>query len=248
MAARAAVRDVGRVLDMSYTFCDGISKLIPNKPGKHITIADALKQEPILAERLPARGRGQDAAGAGAEARGHDPQRRHARRRRADRAGQAHRLHAAVPAAGQRLRGEPVRQGRRGGGRPGEVRLPGPGDAHHPGAGAAVHRAAPSRAGGLQLRNGAAGRPADLQAVLRRQDRGGVPVRIPRHAGHAARRAADAAGGPDRPERAVPPGPDGPDPRASWPASTAAKRWSTRIRWWSRCWPRPTASWSTRSR
>jgi DNA polymerase III subunit alpha len=51
MAARAAVRDVGRVLDMSYTFCDGISKLIPNKPGTHITIADALKQEPILAER-----------------------------------------------------------------------------------------------------------------------------------------------------------------------------------------------------
>src|ERR1041385_7012083 len=33
MAARAAIRDVGRVLDMSYTFCDGISKLIPNKPG-----------------------------------------------------------------------------------------------------------------------------------------------------------------------------------------------------------------------
>lgn len=51
MAARAAVRDVGRVLDMSYTFCDGISKLIPNKPGVHITIADALEQEPLLKER-----------------------------------------------------------------------------------------------------------------------------------------------------------------------------------------------------
>ncbi|TFZ02147.1 DNA polymerase III subunit alpha [Ramlibacter henchirensis] len=52
MAARAAIRDVGRVLDMSYTFCDGISKLIPNKPGQHITIDGALKVEPILAERL----------------------------------------------------------------------------------------------------------------------------------------------------------------------------------------------------
>jgi len=52
MAARAAIRDVGRVLDMSYTFCDGISKLIPNKPGQHITIAGALKVEPLLAERL----------------------------------------------------------------------------------------------------------------------------------------------------------------------------------------------------
>ena len=52
MAARAAIRDVGRVLDMSYTFCDGISKLIPNKPGQHITIEGALKVEPLLAERL----------------------------------------------------------------------------------------------------------------------------------------------------------------------------------------------------
>ncbi|HEX7889480.1 MAG TPA: DNA polymerase III subunit alpha, partial [Ramlibacter sp.] len=51
MAARAAVRDVGRVLDMSYTFCDGISKLIPNKPGTHVTIAEAMEQEPILKER-----------------------------------------------------------------------------------------------------------------------------------------------------------------------------------------------------
>ena len=52
MAARAAIRDVGRVLDMSYTFCDGISKLIPNKPGQHITIDGAIQAEPILAERL----------------------------------------------------------------------------------------------------------------------------------------------------------------------------------------------------
>jgi DNA polymerase-3 subunit alpha len=51
MAARAAVRDVGRVLDLSYTFCDGIAKLIPAKPGQHITIAEALKQEPLLAQR-----------------------------------------------------------------------------------------------------------------------------------------------------------------------------------------------------
>jgi DNA polymerase-3 subunit alpha len=52
LAARAAIRDVGRVLDMSYTFCDGISKLIPNKPGTHITIDGAIKAEPVLAERL----------------------------------------------------------------------------------------------------------------------------------------------------------------------------------------------------
>ena len=51
MAAKAAVRDVGRVLDLGYNFCDGISKLIPFKPGKLVTIADARKEEPMLAER-----------------------------------------------------------------------------------------------------------------------------------------------------------------------------------------------------
>ncbi|MDD5480195.1 DNA polymerase III subunit alpha [Rhodoferax sp.] len=64
MAARAAIRDVGRVLDMSYTFCDGISKLIPNKPGVAVTLqlpppghkkddklVYATEAEPILAER-----------------------------------------------------------------------------------------------------------------------------------------------------------------------------------------------------
>ena len=51
MAAKGAVRDVGRVLDFGYGFCDGISKLIPFKPGKLVTIADALEEEPLLAER-----------------------------------------------------------------------------------------------------------------------------------------------------------------------------------------------------
>jgi DNA polymerase-3 subunit alpha len=64
MAARAAIRDVGRVLDFSYGFCDGISKLVPNKPGQAVTLqlvpADrkkndkmvyALEAEPVLAER-----------------------------------------------------------------------------------------------------------------------------------------------------------------------------------------------------
>ncbi|MEA5097282.1 MAG: DNA polymerase III subunit alpha, partial [Burkholderiaceae bacterium] len=51
MAAKAAVRDVGRVLDLGYNFCDGISKLIPFKPGKQVTIADAKNEEPLLAER-----------------------------------------------------------------------------------------------------------------------------------------------------------------------------------------------------
>ena len=51
MAAKAAVRDVGRVLDLGYNFCDGIAKLIPFKPGRLVTIADARKEEPLLLER-----------------------------------------------------------------------------------------------------------------------------------------------------------------------------------------------------
>ena len=51
MAAKAAVRDIGRVLDLGYTFTDGVAKLIPFKPGKHVTIADAMKEEPLLQER-----------------------------------------------------------------------------------------------------------------------------------------------------------------------------------------------------
>jgi DNA polymerase-3 subunit alpha len=52
MAAKGAIRDVGRVLDFGYNFCDGISKLIPFKPGKPVTIADAIEEEPMLKERL----------------------------------------------------------------------------------------------------------------------------------------------------------------------------------------------------
>jgi DNA polymerase III subunit alpha len=64
MAARAAIRDVGRVLDFPYGFCDSISKLIPNKPGQAVTLQVppavrdgsekaiyALEAEPMLAER-----------------------------------------------------------------------------------------------------------------------------------------------------------------------------------------------------
>lgn len=49
MAARAVVRDVGRVLDLPFNFVDGISKLIPAELG--ITLEDALTKEPQLAER-----------------------------------------------------------------------------------------------------------------------------------------------------------------------------------------------------
>jgi DNA polymerase-3 subunit alpha len=51
MAARAVVRDCGRVLDLGYNFCDQIAKLIPVQPGRTITLEDARHAEPLLAER-----------------------------------------------------------------------------------------------------------------------------------------------------------------------------------------------------
>ena len=38
MAAKAVVRDVGRVLDLPYNFCDQFAKLIPFQPGKTVTL------------------------------------------------------------------------------------------------------------------------------------------------------------------------------------------------------------------
>jgi DNA polymerase III subunit alpha len=51
MAAKAVVRDVGRVLDLPYTFCDQLAKLIPFQPGKLITLEMAREMEPQLRER-----------------------------------------------------------------------------------------------------------------------------------------------------------------------------------------------------
>ncbi|CAN5356306.1 DNA polymerase III subunit alpha [soil metagenome] len=38
MAAKAALRDIGRVLDMPYGLVDSVAKLVPNQPGKVVTI------------------------------------------------------------------------------------------------------------------------------------------------------------------------------------------------------------------
>jgi DNA polymerase-3 subunit alpha len=38
MAARAVVRDAGRVLDLPFSFCDQIAKLVPFQPGKLVTL------------------------------------------------------------------------------------------------------------------------------------------------------------------------------------------------------------------
>ncbi|MGB2897311.1 MAG: DNA polymerase III subunit alpha [Anaerolineales bacterium] len=50
LGARAAIRDVGRVKDIPLPEVDRVAKLIPNIPGKPITILQALDQVPALKE------------------------------------------------------------------------------------------------------------------------------------------------------------------------------------------------------
>jgi len=51
MASKAVIRDVGRVLDMGYNFCDQLSKLIPVVQNKPLSLAKAREAEPLLKER-----------------------------------------------------------------------------------------------------------------------------------------------------------------------------------------------------
>jgi len=51
MAAKAVVRDVGRVMEWGYNRTDELAKLIPFQPGKLITLAMAREMEPRLRER-----------------------------------------------------------------------------------------------------------------------------------------------------------------------------------------------------
>jgi len=52
MSSKAVIRDVGRVLDLPYNFCDQLSKLIPVETNKPLSLAKALAAEPQLQARV----------------------------------------------------------------------------------------------------------------------------------------------------------------------------------------------------
>ncbi len=54
LGAKAVVRDVGRVLDLPYSKCDQLSKLIPHNPADPWTLDRALEHEPAFAEAVAA--------------------------------------------------------------------------------------------------------------------------------------------------------------------------------------------------
>ncbi len=52
LGAKAVVRDAGRVLDMPYSKCDFLSKLIPHNPADPWTLERALREEPAFADAV----------------------------------------------------------------------------------------------------------------------------------------------------------------------------------------------------
>ncbi len=205
MAAKAVVRDVGRVLDMPYNFCDQLAKLIPFQPGKLITLKMAREMEPLLAER---------------ERKEEEVRELLELAERLEGLTRNVGMHAGgvliapgkltdfcplYSAEGTTERREPVRQGRRRSRRPGEVRLPRPDHAHHPRLDAALLRQAGGSGGEppLRSRRHSARRSAGLQDLLHRQRHRGVPVRIARHARSAQERQAGPLRGHHRAGRAV---------------------------------------------
>ncbi|HYP66852.1 MAG TPA: DNA polymerase III subunit alpha [Thiobacillaceae bacterium] len=51
LGSKSVIRDVGRVLDMPYTYCDKLSKLVPVEGVKPVSLRKALEMEPQLKER-----------------------------------------------------------------------------------------------------------------------------------------------------------------------------------------------------
>ncbi|WP_300335274.1 DNA polymerase III subunit alpha [Accumulibacter sp.] len=52
MSSKAVIRDVGRVLDLPYNFCDQLSKLIPVETNKPLSLDKAIAAEPQLKARI----------------------------------------------------------------------------------------------------------------------------------------------------------------------------------------------------
>ena len=163
MAAKAVVRDVGRVLGHPYGFVDQIAKLIPFELG--ITLDRALAEEGSEGAVRGGR-RGPHDHRSGAQARRAGPQRGTPCRGRGDRPEASHRIHSALPGARRGRGGHPVRQGRRRGDRTREVRLPRPAHPHHHRLGPVHHqRAAPGgRRACARSRHPAHRRPGHLRA------------------------------------------------------------------------------------
>ena len=143
MLARAAIRDVGRVMGMGYGEVDRIAKAVPNQLG--IKLSEALELSPQLKEMHDGDPQVAQADRPRPAARGRRAQRVHARRRRRDQPRAADRADAAPEGDQLGRADDPVRDARHRGAGPAEVRLPGPVQPHDPAQGRGPDPRAPRR-------------------------------------------------------------------------------------------------------
>ncbi len=205
MAAKAALKDVGRALNIPLAKVDGVAKLVPQV--LHITLEDAIRKEPQLrrlaeedteVERLLDFARRLEGLARSAG---------HARGGRGDRrpaaAGPRPAPEAAEQGQGQGGRLHPVEHGRRREGRPAEDGLPRPAEPHEPRRGRPPdQRAAPRQAD--RPRQDPARRPDDLRPAPARRGQGPVPARGRGHPRPPGQDEARPLRRPDRHPRALP--------------------------------------------
>ena len=184
MAARAAVRDAGRVLEVPYGVVDKVAKLIPEGPGQ--TLEECLKPGAELRQAYDADPVAREIVDLakpleGPHAPGLDPRRRRRHRRRAADE------HRPAPAEGRRPGDrDAVLDERRRGARPAEDGLPRPAQPRRDRQGVRARRQP-------RHRHDPARRPQDVRdARARRGDRR-LPVRVVGHARGAAAGEADAS-------------------------------------------------------
>ncbi len=149
MASKAVVRDVGRVLDLPYGLCDRLSKLIPIEGAKPVSLNKAYEMEPQIGEMMADGNDGESVRDLWSLAQPLEGLTRNVGMHAGGVLIAPGKLTDFCPlyiADGERRHaGVAVRQGRRRGRGPGEVRLPRPAQPHHHRARAGV-RGAPGAA------------------------------------------------------------------------------------------------------
>lgn len=86
--AKGVIKDVGRVLDMSYSEADRLSRMIPTRPGHNTTLEEALSEEPQFRAEVRNNPQARKLIEVRLEIGRHHPKLGHSRRRRADCTGQ----------------------------------------------------------------------------------------------------------------------------------------------------------------
>ena len=102
LGARAAIRDVGRVMDIPLAEVDRVSKLVPNIPGKPVSIQEALEQVPEFKELYDETDYLKDLIDTAAQHGRRGAQRRHPCRRGGHHRRAGDQLHPAAPPDQQR--------------------------------------------------------------------------------------------------------------------------------------------------